>query len=468
MPELAFFRHGEELLRVALGDQTTIGRSADCDVSLPDPGLSRVQAVVERRAAGYPLVDRSGRGTRVGGADVTEAVLTDGTELAFGRLARPLPRVGLGGPRSHPGGGLTGIRPVEPAVAAQARLRVRDRGRERIVPLPDDGLTVGKVPGNGLVLDDPFVSARHLRIEPRDGRWQIVDLGSTNGTLLGGVAGGARRAPARRCPSPWATASSCSSSGRRRRGGSPGSFEGMFSPRPGHAAGLRPGRAGGRLRRRRHHPRRDRHRQGAGGPRPPRPLPPARRPVHPGELLGHRRDAHRERALRPREGGLLRRRAAAQGGLRGGRPAAPSSSTRSASCRSTSRPSCCARWSSGEVKRVGASRPITVSVRIVSATHRDLRGPGAGRQVPRGPLLPALRDPAGRCRRCARARATSGRWPSASSTPRRRAACSCAGARRPCAGWRPTTGPATCASCATWCSGRCSSAARARCSRPRR
>ena len=70
MPELAFFRHGEELLRVALGDPTTIGRSADCDVSLPDPGLSRLQASIERRPAGYTLVDRSGRGTRVGADDV--------------------------------------------------------------------------------------------------------------------------------------------------------------------------------------------------------------------------------------------------------------------------------------------------------------------------------------------------------------------------------------------------------------
>src|SRR5512137_1260559 len=84
MPELAFFRHGEELLRVALGDRTTIGRSADCDVSLPDPALSRIQASVERRPDGWVLLDRSGRGTRLGGADVSEAPLTDGAELAFG------------------------------------------------------------------------------------------------------------------------------------------------------------------------------------------------------------------------------------------------------------------------------------------------------------------------------------------------------------------------------------------------
>ena len=47
--------------------------------------------------------------------------------------------------------------------------------------------TVGSMPGSGLVLDDPFVSGRHLRIDRRQGRWELTDEGSTNGTLLGGV-----------------------------------------------------------------------------------------------------------------------------------------------------------------------------------------------------------------------------------------------------------------------------------------
>ncbi len=73
MAELAFFRHGEELLRVALTDCTTVGRAPECDVSLPDPGLSRVQLQVERRRDGFFLKDRSGRGTTVGGEAVSEA-----------------------------------------------------------------------------------------------------------------------------------------------------------------------------------------------------------------------------------------------------------------------------------------------------------------------------------------------------------------------------------------------------------
>ncbi len=187
MPELAFFRHGEELLRVTLGERTAIGRSPDCDVSLPDPALSRVQAVVERRGDGFHLVDRSGRGTRLGDAEVSEAPLADGAELSLGAwraLFRAAPQEGA--ELTHAGG--TQLRQaLTPAEAAPlARLRVKERGRERWLTVPRAGLTVGKGPGNDLVLSDPFVSARHLRIEPRAGRWYLVDLGSTNGTLLGG------------------------------------------------------------------------------------------------------------------------------------------------------------------------------------------------------------------------------------------------------------------------------------------
>ena len=44
-----------------------------------------------------------------------------------------------------------------------------------------------------------------------------------------------------------------------------------------------------------------------------------------------------------------------------------------------------------EFERVGGNRTFKVDVRIVAATHRDLQEEGRGRQLPRGPLLPAQR-----------------------------------------------------------------------------
>jgi len=46
-------------------------------------------------------------------------------------------------------------------------------------------VVVGRSPDCSLVLDDDYASGRHVRLFPRDGRWWVEDLGSTNGTLLG-------------------------------------------------------------------------------------------------------------------------------------------------------------------------------------------------------------------------------------------------------------------------------------------
>jgi DNA-binding NtrC family response regulator len=370
MPELAFFRHGEELLRVAIGDQTTIGRSADCDVSLPDPGLSRVQASIERRGAGWVLVDRSGRGTRVGAEDVTEAVLVDGTHLTFGSWRALYREAGAGDPESTSVRGLTGIRPVDIPASAQARLRVRDRGRERVVPLPDDGLTVGSVPGNGLVLDDPFVSARHLRIDRPAGRWELTDSGSTNGTLLGGVR-------VYRCELPPGLPITVGDSelvlevGAPREGRLPGSYEGMFSLDPGMRQvfdlidRLAPADAavtilgetgtGKELVARALHARSPR----CNGPFIPVNCAAIPETLMESELFGHEKGAF-SGAEKLRKGAFEE---ADQGTLFLDEIGEMPLDLQSKLLRALE---------NAEVKRVGASRPIHVSVRVLSATHRDL------------------------------------------------------------------------------------------------
>ncbi len=185
MPELSFHRHGEELLRVALGERTAVGRAAECDVSLPDPELPPVQAVIERRADGWHLLDRSGAGTVVAGAEVPQLRLADGAEITLGAWRAVFRAAGDGEERAS---GATQIRAALAADApTPARLRLRHGGRERTYPVTLAGVDVGKEPTSDVPIDDPFVSARHLRIEPRGARWVLVDLGSTNGTFISGA-----------------------------------------------------------------------------------------------------------------------------------------------------------------------------------------------------------------------------------------------------------------------------------------
>jgi DNA-binding NtrC family response regulator len=372
MPELAFFRHGEELLRVALGGRTAIGRDPGCDVSLPDPELSRVQAVVERRADGFHLVDRSGRGTRVGRVDAADVLLADGAEVCLGAWRAIFRASGAAGQEATRAG-QTQVR--GPGVAElptpTARLRIREHGRERAVPVPASGLCVGKGAGNDVVLDDAFVSSRHLRIDPSGGRWHLVDLGSTNGTLLGGVR-------VERAELPFGVALQIGDaelvleSPEAGSGPRPLAFEGMISRDPGMRQAfdlvervaasdaavtiLGETGTGKELVARALHARSGR----AQGPFIPVNCSAIAETLIESELFGHEKGAF-SGAERMRKGAFEE----ASGGTIFLDEIGELPFDLQAKLLRT--------LELGEVKRVGASRPITVDVRIVAATHRDLR-----------------------------------------------------------------------------------------------
>ena len=47
-------------------------------------------------------------------------------------------------------------------------------------------MTLGRADDSTLVLTDDYASSNHARLVPGDGAWTVEDLGSTNGTYLGG------------------------------------------------------------------------------------------------------------------------------------------------------------------------------------------------------------------------------------------------------------------------------------------
>lgn len=46
--------------------------------------------------------------------------------------------------------------------------------------------TIGRLDTNDIVIEDPMVSRLHAEIRPESGSFTVVDLGSTNGTFVGG------------------------------------------------------------------------------------------------------------------------------------------------------------------------------------------------------------------------------------------------------------------------------------------
>lgn len=58
-------------------------------------------------------------------------------------------------------------------------------------------MTIGRDPGNGIVVPDPSVSGEHAVIRLQGRTWVLSDLGSTNGTLLDGEPVDSRGFPLR-------------------------------------------------------------------------------------------------------------------------------------------------------------------------------------------------------------------------------------------------------------------------------
>src|SRR5215510_1503152 len=66
--------------------------------------------------------------------------------------------------------------------------------REIHVALPDHDeiyrfdttVRIGRAPSNAIVINDDVVSGEHIELRNSGGVWEILDLGSTNGTYIDG------------------------------------------------------------------------------------------------------------------------------------------------------------------------------------------------------------------------------------------------------------------------------------------
>ena len=126
--------------------------------------------------------------------------------------------------------------------------------------------------------------------------------------------------------------------------------------------------------------RRERHRQGAVRARAARAQPARRRSVCRHQLRGDSGNAARDRAVRPREGRVHRRRRSASRASSSWRIAARSSSTRSAICRCRCRPKILRALEEKTVRARRRHQPLQVDVRVVAATNRNLKAAVAARQ----------------------------------------------------------------------------------------
>ena len=188
-----------------------IGRGDGCEVRLPDPSVSHRHASIRQRGTDYVVIDEgSTNGTFVGPVRLSPQaprVVRSGDLVRVGRIWLEL-KIEQAVPTNNPQ--LTtreiALSLVASALSAQgetaaATVRIEQgagAGKELSLVDFERVYVVGRAPNADLVLGDEDASRRHVELLRRGQHVCVRDLGSKNGSELGGE----RLAPNKETPWP--------------------------------------------------------------------------------------------------------------------------------------------------------------------------------------------------------------------------------------------------------------------------
>lgn len=188
-----------------------IGRGDGCEVRLPDPSVSHRHASIRQRGTDYVIVDEgSTNGTFAGPVRLSPQaprVVRSGDLVRVGRIwlelriEQALPTTNLQATTREIALSLVAGALSAQGEAASARVRVEaggDAGKELALNDFERVYVIGRAPGADLVLSDEDASRRHVELMRRGQHVCVRDLGSKNGSELGGE----RLAPNKETPWP--------------------------------------------------------------------------------------------------------------------------------------------------------------------------------------------------------------------------------------------------------------------------
>jgi adenylate cyclase len=190
-----------------LKPRLVVGRTPDCDISIPLGTVSSKHCLMEWREDGWFVSDLGSRnGIRIDGVRCSEGKLAPGSVLwiAQNRFQVEYLQKGVAPPPALPKrpatrlpeSDTTCVEPARPPQAAAPRSTVNPRavlgelipcGGGPPIPLTKPTLLVGRSPACDITLAFPMVSSKHCQLDFKEGFWHVRDLGSRNGIRVDGV-----------------------------------------------------------------------------------------------------------------------------------------------------------------------------------------------------------------------------------------------------------------------------------------
>lgn len=172
------------------GATTSIGRSSNNDIQIPEQHVSRQHAVIRYRDGMFMISDLgSSNGTFVNEMRVEEQMpLIAGDEI---RLYVPVLKFMALRDGDAAEAEKTGTLITAPQPGGQGSLTVTNGPQEgQTIPLLLKSVTIGRATRDAnwqVMLQDPSVSRPHARVELSSDSWTLYDLGSSNGTTVNGT-----------------------------------------------------------------------------------------------------------------------------------------------------------------------------------------------------------------------------------------------------------------------------------------
>jgi len=198
MAQLLFRRGDSPVFRIALQSSSTkIGRASSCDLVLSDPEISREHLALYKIEGRYHLKKLGQIAPTVNGQERDSHTLKEGDRIGIGPWIAEFSELGSATEFGEMETLVTegGVHSTQAVACGPKGILVRQYQLQLIepskaprqIPIRAESLTLGAAEKNDVVLQDAFVSSRHAKLTLRDGRVQVFDLGSTNGTYVNGV-----------------------------------------------------------------------------------------------------------------------------------------------------------------------------------------------------------------------------------------------------------------------------------------
>jgi ABC-type multidrug transport system ATPase subunit len=143
--------------------QYTLGREPGNDIVVAEDVVSRRHIMLRRAGVGYQAeeIGQTTNGITFGGRRITSRILQDGDELVIADVVK-----------------LRYFQAMAQEEQEVSGASLSLKGKREI--------TIGRGPGNDLVLNHPMVSTQHVKLAREGTGWLVLDLQSTNGTWVNG------------------------------------------------------------------------------------------------------------------------------------------------------------------------------------------------------------------------------------------------------------------------------------------